>query len=198
MITELSQTSSGLSKRKLSTKLSMVYGLSSKSYIRFTWRLISFHFRSMHQLSQLTNMIIFIMISFWTTCVGFSMFLIAKVKNEANWHWILIWLPYCDNFQNTGNDSIYDLRIPILTTIFPLSLLFIFFYLGQNIHSNSMDLSNMVYQTDWHRYPRSVRRFVLLMILRSQKPFYLSAYGIMTLNYENYVTVSESNEDLVL
>lgn len=53
-----------------------------------------------------------------------------------------------------------------------------------------MDLSDTVYQMEWYRYPRSVRRFVLLMILRAQKPFYLSAFGILPLSLEVYVGVS--------
>lgn len=80
--------------------------------------------------------------------------------------------------------------MPITASICPLILLFIFFYLGQQFHSSLLGLSDTVYQTEWYRYPRSVRRFLLLMILRAQKPFYLCAYNILALNLENYVGVS--------
>lgn len=77
-----------------------------------------------------------------------------------------------------------------MTSVFPLLLLATTFYLGQNFHSNVMELSVVIYQTKWYQYPRNVQRFLLFMMMRSQKPFYLSAYGFMELNLENYVRVS--------
>lgn len=84
-----------------------------------------------------------------------------------------------------------DLEMPFTVSTFPLVILFMYFYMGQKYHSLLMGLSDAIYQTKWHGYPRSVRRFILLMILRSQRPFYLSAYGMMTLTLENYVRVSQ-------
>lgn len=52
------------------------------------------------------------------------------------------------------------------------------------------DLSDQIYQTEWHRFPRSVRRFVQLILMRAQKPFYLSAFDMMTLNLKGFVCVS--------
>lgn len=57
-------------------------------------------------------------------------------------------------------------------------------------HTKLIDLSDAIYQSEWHRYPRGPRRFVHLMIMQSQKPFYLSAFGIVALNLENYIGVS--------
>lgn len=130
-----------------------------------------------------------------TMCICFSMFLIAKVKR--NHRQLEIKLLHLSNimvlhFQYKGSDFFSDLQMPFSASIFPLIILFIYFYMGQKFHSNSMNLSDAIYQTEWHRYPRSVRRFVLLIILRSQKPFYLSSYGILKLNLKNFVGVSEA------
>lgn len=71
-----------------------------------------------------------------------------------------------------------------------ITLLFVLFYLGQMFHSQLAGLGDDIYHTKWHQYPRSVRRFVHLIIMRSQKPFYLSALGIMTLDLKGFVRVS--------
>lgn len=82
------------------------------------------------------------------------------------------------------------MEMSIVVIILGLLVLFALFYLGQKMHCDLLELSDMIYQSDWYRYPRSVRRFVLLMILRSQQPVYLSAYGIMRLNLVNFVNVN--------
>lgn len=77
-----------------------------------------------------------------------------------------------------------------MASIFGLIQLFIYFYIGQKFHTNLIELSDAIYQVNWHQYPLKVRRFVQLLILRSQRPFYLSAYGVMELNLMNYVKVT--------
>lgn len=86
--------------------------------------------------------------------------------------------------------SFLDLQAPILAILFSLQLIFAFFDIGQKMHSDLMDVSDMLYQSEWYRYPCSVRRFVLLMMIRAQQPFYLSAYGVMRCTLENFVRVS--------
>lgn len=71
----------------------------------------------------------------------------------------------------------------------PLILLGLTFFMGQRIHTNAMSLNDAIYQTHWPGYPLSVRRYVVLMMLRSQQSYYLSAYGIMQLHLENFVQV---------
>lgn len=78
-----------------------------------------------------------------------------------------------------------------MTSTFFLNALAINFYLGQNFHTNSMDSSRAIYDTKWYQYPRSAQRFVLIMLMRTQLPFYLSAYGVLELNLENFVIVSK-------
>lgn len=94
------------------------------------------------------------------------------------------------NFQYSGNAFFSDLQMAFLASSAATLMLFILFGLGQMFHSNLRDSSDAIYQSEWHRYPCSVRRFVQLMIMRSQRPFHLSAHGIMKLTLENYVRVS--------
>lgn len=95
--------------------------------------------------------------------------------------------------QYNGTDFLTDLQMPILAFVSLLLTLAIYFYLGQRFHSNLIDLSDAIYDTEWQQYPRSIQRFVQLMMMRSQRPFYLSAYGLLELNLENFVGVSEGD-----
>lgn len=112
---------------------------------------------------------------------------------SIDFHWTILFYFFV-NFQYSGTNFFYDLRMSFLASITPLALLYIYFHIGQEIHSNSLDLNYVVYQTEWYRYPCKVQRYLNFMILRSQQPFYLSAYGIMKLNSENYVGVGERIE----
>lgn len=80
---------------------------------------------------------------------------------------------------------------PIAATTFILQVVFLLFYLGQMLHTNLIDLSEVIYQSEWHRYSQCMKYSVLIMIMRAQQPFYVSAYGVMHCNLENFVGVSE-------
>lgn len=88
--------------------------------------------------------------------------------------------------------------MPILGTVCPLFVMFIYFYLGQKLHTNLMELSDAIYQTGWHRYPSKVNCFILIMMMRSQQPYFLSAFGAIKLNFVNFVHVSNSFVDLII
>lgn len=102
-----------------------------------------------------------------------------------------MWEFHTCSFQYTGSHIIRDLHMPFGGTAFPLVIFAILFYFGQSFNSNMMELSITIYQSEWYQYPRSVQRFVLLMMQRSQRPFYFSAYGLMELHLQNYLGVSE-------
>lgn len=95
------------------------------------------------------------------------------------------------NFQYSGTSFISELQMPFCTSVLTLIFMFIFYYMGQMWHSRLMNFSDLIYETKWHRYSCPLRPIVLLMMMRSQQPFYFSAYGIMALNFENFVNVSK-------
>lgn len=75
--------------------------------------------------------------------------------------------------------------------VFGLQILFVIFSIGQQVQTNLLGLSDVIYQSEWYRYPCNLKRFVLLMMMRTQQPFYLSAYGVLALNLKNFVAVSK-------
>lgn len=82
--------------------------------------------------------------------------------------------------------------LPIAGMASALNLLFIFFYFGQILHTNLNNVSEMIYQTVWYRYPHRVQRFILIIMVRARRPFFISAYGVMHCNLENFLGVSSS------
>lgn len=71
----------------------------------------------------------------------------------------------------SGDALFYDLQMAFLASIFANNLLCILSNLGQVFSTRLIDLSYAIYQSEWYRYPRDVRRLVQLMIMKSQQPF---------------------------
>lgn len=113
---------------------------------------------------------------------------------RINWKLIAHCTGSCDpipfHFQTMNGMSLSDLLMPICMVLFGLLLLQILFFFGEKLHFDLIHLNDMVYQSKWHRYPYKVRIFVLLVMMRAQRPFYLSAYGIIELNMVNFLQVS--------
>lgn len=145
----------------------------------------------MNRLKSLMNMIILSTVVPFGLCTCVSMFIIEKVEtankkemeNVFN-HVPIIW------FQYSGTNLIYDLQMPVLAAIFPMIILYILYYMGEKFHSNFLGLSDAAYQAKWYQCPRNVRRFLQLMMMRSQQKFYFSAYGILPCTLEKFVGVS--------
>lgn len=145
-------------------------------------------FRFLDRLIDVMNMVIFVMIPPYSMCASFGIFIIAMVRKylivKSQSEIILV------HFQHASSNFFSDLQMSFLASIFGLSMLFAFSYVGQKIHSDAMDLGNVVYQTKWYRYPLKIQQYLRLMLLRSQQPVHLSGYGTMQLNLRNYVGVS--------
>lgn len=83
--------------------------------------------------------------------------------------------------------------MPIMASGVSLTSLAILFYIGESFHLTVMEVSHAIYRLEWYRYPRNVQRLLILMILRAQEPFYLSAFDIVEVNLRNFLGVSELN-----
>lgn len=94
------------------------------------------------------------------------------------------------SFQYDRTAVFYVMILPIAGIATTLNLLFFLFFFGEILHTNLIDLGQMVYQSEWYRYPLCTQRFVLIMIMRAQHSFHVSAYGIVRCNLENFVGVS--------
>lgn len=87
----------------------------------------------------------------------------------------------------------HDLQMPIMAIMFTMELLFIFFYFGHILTTQLLNLCDLIYYSEWYRYPLKVQQCIPIMLQRSQKRFYISGYGIMACNLENFLGVSVRN-----
>lgn len=163
-------------------------------------------YRCMHQLADVMEEIIFSFVSSGILCICSSLLMIEKVHfsslpkkkklNRMKWisiEYIIINSPWWSQYFQYLT-TFFDLLMPICIVIFGLLVQYILFYFGEKLHSDLMSLKNITYQTKWYRYPYKIRLFVLMMMVRAQKPFYLGAYGIIELNLMNFLVVSISIE----
>lgn len=103
--------------------------------------------------------------------------------------WTSEFLNFISN-QYLDESSFVELQFPLVLMPSVLCILFSYFWIGQKLRSDLLQLSDDIYQLEWHRYPRSLRRFVSLMMMRAQKPFYINAFGFVQLKLETFVDVS--------
>lgn len=144
----------------------------------------------MQDLAGVMNAVFLVTTMSWTICVCSWMLVMEKVRYNGNYwsRWPLD--TEFLRFQYTGTDFIYDMQMAFVASASAIVLLFVFFNLGQMFHTSLSGLGVTIYQTEWYRYPRCAQFVVLLMIQRTQRSFYLSAFGIMEVNLQNYVGVS--------
>lgn len=93
-------------------------------------------------------------------------------------------------FQLKDSPSIEDLELPILAVGCFSNNLFTIFYFGQILRTNLLELSDAIYESKWYKHPHYIHRCTSTMIMQAQRPFYLSAFGIMRCNLENFLGVS--------
>ncbi|GJQ83668.1 hypothetical protein Trydic_g14377 [Trypoxylus dichotomus] len=71
-----------------------------------------------------------------------------------------------------------------------LTQLFYYCYVGQEISYQSEQTASAIYACDWHlSYDREFRKSLLLMLQRSQKTQYMTAAGLIPLDYASFVRI---------
>lgn len=52
------------------------------------------------------------------------------------------------------------------------------------------NIPDVVYNMRWYQYPRKYQNYVLMIMMRSQRPYYINGFGIMRCTLETFVNVS--------
>lgn len=81
-----------------------------------------------------------------------------------------------------------------MAIIFVLILLSIFFYIGQRLHTCLMGLGDRIYDSSWYQYPPKVQQCVLVIMTRTQQPFYITAYGMIKCDLKAFSQVKSSTD----
>lgn len=82
-------------------------------------------------------------------------------------------------FQSTGS------------TLAFIFMMFIFCYFGNVVTTKSAAVADKAYQTMWYKYPVRMQPHIILIMMQSQKPFYLKGYELMLCSLQNFTWVSK-------
>lgn len=92
-------------------------------------------------------------------------------------------------FQYSAGIAPFDMQLTISVIAYELLLLFALFFAGNKLHSDLMELHDMIYQSAWYTQSSRVQRLLLLMMIRAQRDFYIGAFGLMKCDLQNFVGV---------
>ncbi|KAJ8975933.1 hypothetical protein NQ317_014893, partial [Molorchus minor] len=72
-----------------------------------------------------------------------------------------------------------------------LGMLFLICFYGQTLMDISTDISKAVYETEWYTKAPTIRKSLVLILLRSQKPLVLRAAGLKVMSLATFLGVSK-------
>ncbi|KAK9503053.1 hypothetical protein O3M35_011705 [Rhynocoris fuscipes] len=70
---------------------------------------------------------------------------------------------------------------------------FIFCWYGQKIQDSSSEIGEVIYKTNWYKYPESVKRYILIMQPCAQRPLKLTAAGFIDVELPTFLDVSKQH-----
>lgn len=79
----------------------------------------------------------------------------------------------------------------LTATFFIIQMLFSFCYLGSQLTSKAFEINDSIYGSDWYNYPSKIQMYTILIMKRSQKPFIMTGYALVTCSLEKFKDVSK-------
>lgn len=79
------------------------------------------------------------------------------------------------------------------TLCYILDILIFLCFFGNVLTNSLIEVADYAYDSEWYNYPNKSRAYVAFMIQSAQKPFFISAYGIMPCTIENLLKVCTRN-----
>ncbi|XP_028032688.1 odorant receptor coreceptor-like isoform X1 [Bombyx mandarina] len=71
--------------------------------------------------------------------------------------------------------------------------MFMFGYQGGHLSHDSMEVATAAYSCPWYTFPTSLKRSLLVIMIRAQQPALLTAGGFTTLSLETFVTIMKAS-----
>lgn len=93
------------------------------------------------------------------------------------------------SFQFLDRMTVTTMFLPFISVLAYSVLLFTIFFAGEILHSNCLQLSDIIYESEWYRYPHDIKRSILIVMIRAQQPYHLSIYGILKFRSTKFVEV---------
>ncbi|XP_053982819.1 odorant receptor 46a-like [Hylaeus volcanicus] len=116
------------------------------------------------------RMVIFVQFAVSTLEVCFNLYLLTTMKS-ANAQYVKI----------------------ILYTSSMLTQIFVYCWHGDEVKSKSLDISNMIFRTDWTFLDKNAKRVLLMIMRRASVPIEFTSMHIAHMNLETFVSVSIHN-----
>lgn len=67
--------------------------------------------------------------------------------------------------------------------------LFLFCYYGNKLSTKSFELLDTLYQSMWYEYPIKYQRYVIVMMVRMQRPLVLTGYNVVLCTLPTFTAV---------
>lgn len=92
-------------------------------------------------------------------------------------------------FHSFKKDINIKLFQPSVSNFLILVWLLVYCFYGNLITSKCLQVADFVYESQFYNYPHDLKIFTLLMMQRSQRPFYITGYKITMCSLESYSRV---------
>lgn len=76
--------------------------------------------------------------------------------------------------------------VPCLAVVWEL---FLFCYYGSKLSAKSFELLDALYESMWYEYPIEYQRYVMVMMMRMQRPLVLTGYDVVLCTLPTFTTV---------
>lgn len=69
-------------------------------------------------------------------------------------------------------------------------ILFLLCFFGKLAHENFLNMSDCLFECNWLVYPINIKKYILFMIMNTQRPIYYHGFGIAVLDLITFLKVS--------
>lgn len=85
----------------------------------------------------------------------------------------------------------------IVSCTIAISNIFVYCYFGQNVTTKFMQVTDVVYATNWYGFPLVQQKALLLNMMRVQRPFYFTGYYISSCSLSTFQAVRVPSNNIV-
>lgn len=84
----------------------------------------------------------------------------------------------------------------MVSLMMAIAIFFMYCYLGDEITSKSLQIADDIYGRIWYEYPVDSQKYMILMIMRAQRPFYFTGLtnSILNCSLETFKAVSNYHD----
>lgn len=84
-----------------------------------------------------------------------------------------------------------SLNLAVTAFCFSVQVIFAFCYLGAQLTAKAAEVNEAIYCSDWYSYTLTIQKFMVLIIRRSQKPFIMTGYSLVSCTLQSFNNVSQ-------